>query len=94
LRSVLPKGDSRLFADVGIPNRNGSLERFGTFTREEEQMGNRTEQRGQRQNRAEFSCEAENWSSNYFQFAPIPAGCVEDVPCWLTELSFNLNDRL
>jgi hypothetical protein len=52
-------------------------------------MGNRTEQRGQRQNRAEFSCEAENWSSNYFQFAPIPAGRVEDVPCWLKEFPFN-----
>src|SRR6266404_6711127 len=94
LGGVLYKRHSRFFTNVGISNRNGSLRRFGSLAREQEQMGNRAEQCGQHQNRTEFSCEAENWSSNYFQFAPIPAGCVEDVPCWLTELSFNLNDRL
>jgi hypothetical protein len=41
-------------------------------------MGGSAEQRGKRQNCAEFASEAEGGPSNYFQFVPVPAECVED----------------
>src|SRR5712664_2136484 len=79
LRRVLKKCDSRFFANVGVANGNGYSLRFCDLA-SEEQMSSRAEQRNEEQNCAEFACEAENGSSNYFQFVPIPPGCVEDIP--------------
>src|SRR6266478_4039789 len=73
LSCVLKECDSRLFAYVGVTDGNGRLLWFNSLTGKQ-QMGGSAKYCGKRQNCADFDSEAENGSSNYFQFAPIPPG--------------------
>jgi hypothetical protein len=52
------------------------------LAREDEQMGSGAEYCGERQNCADFDPELKDGSFSYLQFAPVPPGCVADIPSY------------